>query len=208
MSKCVICRNRKGKRFCLEQNGMICAPCCGNRIYSKANCHQDCVYLKSSQDFKKQKDNDKGAQEDFEINIDWPVIRLMEKNIYDRLKNDIYYEDRDILLGIERKIKALEQPDIPREILLNRSGVIESVLDDMIRNIHMEEGVDFPDERILHALRSHARLVRHEGSSRKGGHRYIDILKNRIIEIEERIKKEKSKEEKGPDHPLITLPFG
>jgi hypothetical protein len=187
---------------------MICAPCCGKRIYSKSDCPRDCVYLESSKDYKKHKDNIKNTQEDLDANIDWPVIKLMEKSIYDRLINDIYYEDRDILQGIERKIKILEHPDISHEVLLNRSGVIESALDDMIRMVHIEYSTIFSDERILHALRSYARMVRQLGSSRKGGHRYIDILKNRIEEIEERLKKERSKEEEGTDHPLITLPFG
>jgi hypothetical protein len=208
ISKCIICKNRKGKRFCPEQNAMICAPCCGKRIYNKSGCHQDCIYLKSSQNYKRHKDNVKTSQEDLDINIDWPVIGLMERSIYDRLKKDIYYEDRDILQGIERKIKVLEQPDITHEVLLNRSGVIESALDDMIRMINIEESIKFSDERILRALRSYARLVRHLGSSRKGGRRYIDILKNRIEEIEEQLEKERSKGEEGPDHPLITLPFG
>ena len=173
------------------------------------DCPQDCMYWKSSQDYQKQKDTSgKSAKEYQDQGIDWPVIALMEKSIYDVLKKDIYYEDMDILQGVERKIKALEYPDITREVLLNRSGVIESVLDDMIRMIHIEDSINFSDERILRALRSYARLIRHLGTSRKDGHRYIDILKNRIAEIEKKMEQEKSKREEGPDHPLITLPFG
>ncbi len=209
ITKCIICRNRKGKRFCPEQNAMICASCCGKTSHDKANCPQDCMYLKSSQDYKKQKENNvKTAQEFPDKNIDWQVILFMEKSIYNVLIKDIYYEDRDILQGIERKIKALEHPELPREVLLNRSGVIESALDDMIRMIHNEDSINFTDERMLRALRSYARLVRHLGTSRKDGHRYIDILKNRISEIEKQMEEEKSKREERPDHPLITLPFG
>ncbi len=208
ISKCAICRNRKGKRFCPEQKAMICAPCCGKRIYNQAECPQDCMYWISSQNYRKQKGDNMTAQVETGEKLDWVVIAVMERSIYDRLQKDVYYEDRDILQGIERKINALENPEMAQEVLLNRSGVIESALDEVIKTLGHEDSNKFSHDRILHALRSYARIVRQLGTSRKGGHRYIDKIKERVAEIEKKLEKERSEGKDISGYPLISLPFG
>jgi hypothetical protein len=162
----------------------------------------------SSQQYKKHRDENRSTHQNTDSKIDWTIVGLMERCIFDRVKNDIFYEDRDILQGIERKINACEHPEITQEVLLNRSGVIESSLDELIKTLQIEDHVKFSNQYILHALQTYARLVRRLGTSRKGGQRYINSLKERVAESEEEMKKEKSEGEDVSGYPLITLPFG
>jgi hypothetical protein len=206
-SKCAICRNRKGKRFCPEERSMICAPCCGNRIYNQSGCPQDCFYFKSSHNYQRGKGDIQDSTTDKDQNTESAIISLLERGIYERVKNDAYYEDQDIIQGIEREMDALEHPEKTPEVLLNRSGVIESSLKEMIKRIQSEDKARFPNERILRSLRSYARIVRRMGSSRKGGQRYVNSLKKRIADIEKKSNQEKSEGEKMTGDSLITLPF-
>jgi len=186
---------------------MICAPCCGNRIYNQSGCPQDCVYFQSSHNYKRQKGDLQDSTSDKDQNTESAIISLLERGIYERLKKDAFYEDQDIIQGIERKIAALEHPENTPEVLLNRSGVIESSLQEMIKRIQNEDQNRFPDERILRALRNYVRLVRRLGSIRKGGQRYVNSLKKRIAEIEKKSNQERSEGEKMTGDSLITLPF-
>ena len=205
--KCPICRTKKGKRFCPIENSLVCPSCCGKRIHNRFKCPQDCAFLVSSREYRKNKTDIKAHPEDIQQQIDGTIVSLFERNIYDRLKKDRYYEDHDLLQGIERKIQALENPAASHEILLNRSGVIESALDEVIKRARIEDQVRFSNERILRDLRAYARLVRHLGSTRKGGRRYVQSLKERMAEKESEPAQERSNGQKMPGDSLISLPF-
>jgi hypothetical protein len=45
--KCVICNERKAKRFCPAKNDLICAQCCGEKRVLEIDCPESCEYLKS-----------------------------------------------------------------------------------------------------------------------------------------------------------------
>jgi hypothetical protein len=44
--KCIICNQRKGKRFCPAKNALICAQCCGEKRVLEIDCPESCEYLK------------------------------------------------------------------------------------------------------------------------------------------------------------------
>ena len=186
---------------------MICPSCCGKRIHHRFNCPQDCPFLVSSREYRKNKTDIKTHPADIHQQIDGTIVGLFERSIYERLKKDRYYEDHDVLQGIERKIHALENPAASHEILLNRPGVIESALDEMIKRARSEDNARFSNERILRELRTYARLVRHLGSTRKGGRRYVRSLHERMAEKESESDQEGSNGEKMPGDSLISLPF-
>jgi hypothetical protein len=177
-------------------------------MHDKSGCPQDCVYKISSQHFREQKGDARPSLIETDQKVDWAAIAFFEEGVYECLLKDNYYEDRDILKGIERKIDAVEHPVTPREVLLNRVGVIESALDRATKTIEREEGNPCSDERLLRALHSYARMVRRLGTSRKEGRRYIDNLKERVAQFERERDNKSSKREDMPGHSLITLPFG
>jgi hypothetical protein len=48
--KCILCNQRKSKRFCPAKNDQICAQCCGEKRILEINCPESCVYLKAGRD--------------------------------------------------------------------------------------------------------------------------------------------------------------
>jgi hypothetical protein len=45
--KCILCNQRKAKRFCPAKNSLICAQCCGEKRVLEINCPESCGYLKA-----------------------------------------------------------------------------------------------------------------------------------------------------------------
>jgi len=48
--KCVLCDQRKAKRFCPAKNDFICAQCCGEKRVLEIDCPESCAYLKSGRE--------------------------------------------------------------------------------------------------------------------------------------------------------------
>jgi hypothetical protein len=44
--KCVLCEQKKGKRFCPAKSSLICASCCGEKRVLEIDCPESCEYLK------------------------------------------------------------------------------------------------------------------------------------------------------------------
>jgi hypothetical protein len=56
--KCILCNQRKSKRFCPAKNHQICPQCCGEKRVLEIDCPESCVYLKTGrerevEDYKK-----------------------------------------------------------------------------------------------------------------------------------------------------------
>src|SRR5271170_6024691 len=47
---CVICEERKEKRFCPAVHGKICPQCCGEQREVTLDCPSDCPYLQQSRE--------------------------------------------------------------------------------------------------------------------------------------------------------------
>lgn len=43
--KCILCNQRKGKRYCPAKGAMICAQCCGEKRILEIDCPESCEYL-------------------------------------------------------------------------------------------------------------------------------------------------------------------
>jgi hypothetical protein len=48
--KCVLCDQRKGKRFCPAKNSVICAQCCGEKRVLEIDCPESCQYLQAGRE--------------------------------------------------------------------------------------------------------------------------------------------------------------
>ena len=55
MSKCVYCRQRKGKRACPALGGTICSLCCGEHRLSRIACPSDCPFLDQSSEYQEKR---------------------------------------------------------------------------------------------------------------------------------------------------------
>ena len=62
MAKCGICSKKKGKRYCLPIDNVICPVCCAESRGQKIDCNEDCRYLEGAVFEKKRKEEKKYAQ--------------------------------------------------------------------------------------------------------------------------------------------------
>jgi len=55
MSRCVYCKQRKGKRSCPALTGLICSQCCGEHRLTRISCPPDCDYLDTGSDYQQKR---------------------------------------------------------------------------------------------------------------------------------------------------------
>lgn len=53
--KCILCEQRKAKRYCPAKRGQICAVCCGEKRGVEINCPLDCPYYIEGQKYQQEK---------------------------------------------------------------------------------------------------------------------------------------------------------
>ena len=63
MSRCVYCRQRKGKRACPALGGLICSQCCGEHRMVRIACPSDCVYLDPNSEYQQKRVGERFGQE-------------------------------------------------------------------------------------------------------------------------------------------------
>ncbi len=52
--KCILCNQKKAKRFCPARNDQICALCCGEKRVLEIDCPESCGYLKTGREHEAQ----------------------------------------------------------------------------------------------------------------------------------------------------------
>jgi hypothetical protein len=53
--KCILCEQRKAKRYCPAKRVQICAVCCGEKRGVEINCTLDCPYYVEGQKYQQEK---------------------------------------------------------------------------------------------------------------------------------------------------------
>lgn len=53
--KCILCEQRKARRYCPAKRGQICAVCCGEKRGVEINCPLDCPYYAEGQKYQQEK---------------------------------------------------------------------------------------------------------------------------------------------------------
>lgn len=51
--KCILCDQRKGRRFCPAKNATICTQCCGEKRILEIDCPETCTYLKIGRSYER-----------------------------------------------------------------------------------------------------------------------------------------------------------
>ncbi len=148
-NKCVICGKRKGKRFCVALREYICPACCGAERNESVDCPEECEFLKTGQDFSYSKTAEKDENLYMKLSAETidkfddyrHVIDGLFRDLHEKLREDQYYRDIDIVWALENRIKAYRYgEDEKEEIKLNRQGVLESTIDGFFKSYEYEQG--------------------------------------------------------------------
>jgi len=74
---CVICEQRKEKRFCPAVNGRICPQCCGEQREVTLDCPSECVYLQQARRYERPQ-----PLEALDQNALFPEVEIGERFLY------------------------------------------------------------------------------------------------------------------------------
>jgi hypothetical protein len=82
---CVICSERKEKRFCPAVHGKICPQCCGEQREVTLDCPSDCPYLLQSRQQAREHFTSHGDQvQPIDREALFPNVEIAEQFLYER----------------------------------------------------------------------------------------------------------------------------
>ncbi len=122
MSKCVYCRQRKGKRACPALGGLICSQCCGEHRMVRIACPSDCVYLDSNSEYQQKRVGDRFSQdrrdfykELFELGGEKAagLFNLIEVVTFSYFHNRRDAQDGEVITAIQTLRRTLSPLHIP-----------------------------------------------------------------------------------------------
>ncbi|HKW85586.1 MAG TPA: hypothetical protein VJM82_00790 [Nitrospiraceae bacterium] len=128
MSKCVYCRQRKGKRACPALGGLICSQCCGEHRVVRIACPSDCIYLDSNNEYQHKRVGDRFAQarrefykELFELAGEKAagLFNLIEVVTFSYFQNRRDGQDGEVIAAIQslrRVLSPLHIPSGPQQV--------------------------------------------------------------------------------------------
>ncbi|MBN2207973.1 MAG: hypothetical protein JW759_01570 [Candidatus Coatesbacteria bacterium] len=171
MIKCVICEQRKGKRFCPLKDAMICSQCCG-LIQTEGNCPEDCPFLKESYEFASEKQDERENQLGERYKRDFSeekeealqtfnaVSKPLNELFSERAEEDEHLEDKDLVEALDDVIKDLQmgigKVVSAENVKLNRAGALaplmKEILDDLEADPPVPEYLIVPSLEILRGL--------------------------------------------------------
>lgn len=142
MAVCVLCRQRKGKRFCPAVYNAICPTCCGTHRLKKLNCPSSCPYLKQAK-----------ALEMAQREAEWAQKGSERAEIEQRLT----------AFALEEAIStfASEHPDLTdREAIAALQAVQDSVEREIMSGIPHEPNVDGRAKELALRILKNAQTMR------------------------------------------------
>ncbi len=179
LSKCAICKKKNWKRLCPARNEKICPNCCGQQLAKENFCLDSCSYKESSIKFKQQKEDKKYTFDYDTLNETqknfFTLIIALEKNIGNKVGQDPFYEDQHIDKALERIIQQYKNSSFGEEVLLNRVGVIESIIKQEISAFTLERK-NISNESIIQFLIIYQRSIREFLQKDKKNNSYIQHL--------------------------------
>lgn len=115
--KCLLCGQRKGKRFCPAKNALICASCCGTKRVVEIDCPSDCVYLREGLEHEARQKYDRQFQAldpgqqrlVVQVGEQFPdVLTSLEAILAAAARSRRYLSDRDALEAVALLLQDYE----------------------------------------------------------------------------------------------------
>jgi hypothetical protein len=193
--KCVICEERKPRRYCPGVRGEICTICCGTERENTVDCPFDCVYLREARAREKPNEFDASAAASIPFSdIRVPDGFLRQHENVSRLVADavveavfatpgaIDYDLREALEALIRTYKTLQsglvyetRPSNP--LAANIYQRVQAQVDEGRKQIASKTGVSVRDTEVMGVLLIMQRQEYRHNNGRKRGRAYIDTLR-------------------------------
>ena len=179
MVKCVMCKERKGNRFCPAVNGDICSLCCGSKRQKEIRCVDSCDYLKKGSEYQLDRDITRKIDEDLHresedvFNRDdvVPFVMSIERFFVDRFYADREVNDTHILQSMSR-LYAFLSGTLPA--LEPQNGIEESIFKEFAeadrKTRHLPDGLKA--RAVLRIIKS----IRSSSGGVLGNRNYLEMI--------------------------------
>ncbi|MGA1869976.1 MAG: hypothetical protein ACMUJM_15690 [bacterium] len=182
-NKCIICNKKKGKRLCPLYSRKICSSCCGKQIATSNMCLSSCSYRSTSLEYKRQKESTKNNSQFTALPVDAleiaALIENIERKIYTKIVKDPYYEDHHLYEAVSRVISHYKADSMTTEVLLNRVGILESLIKESI-SAHALHTSKFSTEKVINCMVIYQQALQKFSKNNAGSHAYIQSIVQRI----------------------------
>lgn len=159
MAKCLECKKRKGKRYCIALGGYLCSLCCGLLREKKIHCLSNCTFLAKHKPYQEKKIIEKkhtsfsrGISPDEDILNDEKMAWLafhIEVPLKEYGEKKKSYTDKDALLSLKYVKEKFEKGEgllyIPNEKIRPRNEIGEAIYQN-IEKCRYEKKIILPGE--------------------------------------------------------------
>ncbi len=191
--KCVICEERKPRRYCPGVRGDICPACCGEERENTISCPLDCVYLREAR--AREKPDPPEVIPFHEIRVPdrfleehRAIFQLSLTSLVEAIAATppaIDYDVREAIEALLRTHKTLQsglvyesRPDNP--VAGNIYGLMQEKIEEGRKEIAAKTGTSVRDAEILSSLLLLQRLEYRFNNGRKRGRAYVGHLLERF----------------------------
>lgn len=159
MAKCLECKKRKGKRYCIALGGYLCSLCCGLLREKKIHCLSNCTFLAKHKSYQEKKIIEK-KNASFSRNISpnedilndekmaWLAFHI-EVPLKEYGEKNKSYTDNDALLALEYVKEKFEKGKgllyIPEEKMRPKNEIGEAIYQSM-EKCRYEKKIILPGE--------------------------------------------------------------
>lgn len=191
MAKCGICSKKKGKRYCLPIDNVICPVCCAESRGRKIDCNEDCRYLEGAVFEKKRKEEKKYAQLMSEVGHG-QFDDIFQQSPVAEMAYDIESFIRDVYIRGNVEITdttVLEAYKAVYAIQFEQKQIEPNQLDELTKGLLNQYETNSPiwkenlDEEMIG--RVYLRLmisIKKMSGGRMGNYGYLNYLKNNLDE--------------------------
>ena len=191
MAKCGICSKKKGKRYCLPIDKVICPVCCAESRGRKIDCNEDCRYLEGAVFEKKRKEEKKYAQLMSEVGHG-QFDDIFQQSPVAEMAYDIESFIRDVYIRGNVEITdttVLEAYKAVYAIQFEQKQIEPNQLDELTKGLLNQYETNSPiwkenlDEEMIG--RVYLRLmisIKKMSGGRMGNYGYLNYLKNNLDE--------------------------
>lgn len=204
MAKCVKCKKRKGKRFCIALGESICSLCCGLLREKEIHCPSHCAFLVQHKPYqekrilgkKQKKPTAKDLAEDDILRDERMAWLAFQAEISIKALSDSKgtIKDKDVLLALEYVKQKLEKETGTLILLDERPGSLNELGEAVHRRIEdcrYEKKVILPGEQAAYSREEKIKCldrlilaVRYWTQGDFDGRIYLDKLEERFSRLQ------------------------
>lgn len=185
MDKCIICKQRKGNRFCCALEKYICSLCCGTNRQVEIACTPECNHLKQGSTYQHSRDIDREISSGFLAETDdvfqnpevVEFVAPIEEFFVNAFYNDKNVNDNDIYNALAQTYSY----QIGKIDILNATSYCEDLIFKMCADLDRRFS-KIPPEMKAKAILRILKSIKTSSGGVLGNRNYLEMIYSQFNE--------------------------